>query len=352
MLDISLIEEFNNCLENWSSSSKNIFCEDLLDLIERVFGFNKSGFQILNNKIAFEDVVLNHETKYLKDHYCNHYYKIDFFNSFVTRVLSSSDVYSILMNLQSENIELSLSPANYPINNRIKLIEICGYSYNQVQEFSQYLKEISNFWFTYCVQIGEYRLFICKSKEEGEFTKEELYALQIMKNIILAKYNSYLLNKVHLTNYYVDNFSFGFVLLNGNLQVVECNKKGRSYFDNLEFRSKIISLLTNKAIKKLDLDLEKYHIKIYSSPNNHFSILITEADSKMNELKTAYNLTVREIEIISNLSKGMGYQEIANNLNISFNTVRTHFRNIYGNTKLGINNQKALIAFYNSYNQQ
>ena len=347
MLNISTIEEFNSRLENWSSSSNNIFCEDLLVLIEDVFGFNKVGFQILNKEMFFEDVVLNNETKYLKDIYCDYYQKIDFFNSFFTRVLSSNDLYSISMNLQLDNVELILSPNDYPTNSKIKIKELFDYSFDQKKEFCQYLKDISKFWFSYCFQVGEYRIFIGKSKDEGEFTKEELYTLQIMKNAILSKYNSYLLNKVYLTNCYNDKFSFGFFLLNKNLELVECNKKGRKYFDNSGLYNKIISSLSNDRHDNLTVDFENYHLKMNPCPNNHFYVSISEVEDKINEFKTTYNLTIREVEIIRNLSKGMGYQEIAQKLNISVNTVRTHFRNIY--EKLDINNQKALIALYHSY---
>jgi DNA-binding NarL/FixJ family response regulator len=42
-----------------------------------------------------------------------------------------------------------------------------------------------------------------------------------------------------------------------------------------------------------------------------------------------YNLTERELEVLSLLSKGLLYKEIADLLNITLNTVKNHCKNIY-----------------------
>jgi len=53
-------------------------------------------------------------------------------------------------------------------------------------------------------------------------------------------------------------------------------------------------------------------------------------------------LTGREIEVLALLSAGHTNQEIARDLYVSLNTVKTHLRNIYG--KLGVNNRRAAVA--------
>lgn len=50
-----------------------------------------------------------------------------------------------------------------------------------------------------------------------------------------------------------------------------------------------------------------------------------------------YGLTSREIDVLEQLSTGLQYQEIANNLFISKGTVRKHIENIY--RKLQVNNK-------------
>lgn len=50
-----------------------------------------------------------------------------------------------------------------------------------------------------------------------------------------------------------------------------------------------------------------------------------------------YGLTEREIEVLEHLSKGLSYEQIADNLYISYGTVRKHVENTY--RKLKVNNR-------------
>ncbi|MCE2712699.1 MAG: response regulator transcription factor [Cryomorphaceae bacterium] len=54
-----------------------------------------------------------------------------------------------------------------------------------------------------------------------------------------------------------------------------------------------------------------------------------------------YHLTERETEVLEQLSKGLTYDQIAENLFISYGTVRKHVENIY--RKLGVNNRTGAI---------
>jgi DNA-binding NarL/FixJ family response regulator len=55
-----------------------------------------------------------------------------------------------------------------------------------------------------------------------------------------------------------------------------------------------------------------------------------------------YDLTVREKEILNDLVKGFSYKMIAASLNISFETVKSHIRNVY--EKLHVHNQSEAVA--------
>ena len=57
--------------------------------------------------------------------------------------------------------------------------------------------------------------------------------------------------------------------------------------------------------------------------------------------KEEYNLTIREIEVLEQLSKGLKYNAIADNLFLSAGTVRKHVENIY--TKLQVHNKLEAI---------
>lgn len=56
-----------------------------------------------------------------------------------------------------------------------------------------------------------------------------------------------------------------------------------------------------------------------------------------------YQLSEREVEIIEYLKKGLNNPEIAEQLSLSFHTVKTHRKNIY--LKLGVSNVPELIEF-------
>lgn len=54
-----------------------------------------------------------------------------------------------------------------------------------------------------------------------------------------------------------------------------------------------------------------------------------------------FSLTEREIEVLQHLSKGLSYEQISNNLFISYGTVRKHIENIY--RKLQVTNKTEAI---------
>lgn len=60
-----------------------------------------------------------------------------------------------------------------------------------------------------------------------------------------------------------------------------------------------------------------------------------------------HSLSKREVEVISMIKNGFSSEEIAQNLNLSFETVRSHRKNIY--LKLGINKLSDLIQFAVEY---
>lgn len=68
---------------------------------------------------------------------------------------------------------------------------------------------------------------------------------------------------------------------------------------------------------------------------------------KEKNLSEEFNLTKREIEILEHLSKGNSYEQIADNLYISYGTVRKHVENCY--KKLRVHSKVEAI---NKINQQ
>jgi DNA-binding NarL/FixJ family response regulator len=66
--------------------------------------------------------------------------------------------------------------------------------------------------------------------------------------------------------------------------------------------------------------------------------------------KTSFDLTEREIEILSMLSKGMSYKMIADASGITFHTVNSHLKKIY--EKLHVHSAtEALSKVFSKENQ-
>ena len=70
---------------------------------------------------------------------------------------------------------------------------------------------------------------------------------------------------------------------------------------------------------------------------------IQQAESTNN-----YELTSREVEVLEHLSKGLNYNEIADNLIISPSTVRKHIENIY--KKLQVHNKMEAVSKARKHN--
>lgn len=81
-------------------------------------------------------------------------------------------------------------------------------------------------------------------------------------------------------------------------------------------------------------------VNVFARNNNVGQVQATNANSML----TKHSLSQREIEVLDQLSKGLLYKEISNNLNISSETVRKHVYNIYD--KLHVDNRVEAINIY------
>lgn len=69
-------------------------------------------------------------------------------------------------------------------------------------------------------------------------------------------------------------------------------------------------------------------------------------NEKIEMIAEKYRLTVREKEVFELLLTGMSYQDIAESLNVSINTIKRHVHNCYN--KFGISNRYDLLLLVNS----
>ena len=71
---------------------------------------------------------------------------------------------------------------------------------------------------------------------------------------------------------------------------------------------------------------------------------VKELPTDIKKPAVVVNLTSREQEVLAALAKGFAYKEIADQLNISFETVRTHLRTIY--EKLHVHSRTEAVLKY------
>ncbi|GJQ62937.1 MAG: DNA-binding response regulator [Melioribacteraceae bacterium] len=71
-------------------------------------------------------------------------------------------------------------------------------------------------------------------------------------------------------------------------------------------------------------------------------ITVFQQQNQAEPVEDEYKLTPREIEVLTRLAEGNNYNEIADVLYISVDTVRHHIRNIY--TKLHVHSQSEAVA--------
>lgn len=100
---------------------------------------------------------------------------------------------------------------------------------------------------------------------------------------------------------------------------------------------------TTQPSKLLDSIVDIYH---GGSPmSSHIARKVVLSFNQVQQAPDYALLTAREKEILQLLSKGLRYKEIADNLFLSTETVRTHIRNIY--EKLQVNSRtEALNAIF------
>ena len=112
---------------------------------------------------------------------------------------------------------------------------------------------------------------------------------------------------------------------------------------------------SNRRSKKTLIEKPDSIAKENSKTNQAFFISSESASSK-SEIKqdnserksVAFNLTDKELAIIISLSKGNSYKMIANDCNITINTVRQHIRNIHQKLKVHSSLEAVLLALKES----
>lgn len=201
---------------------------------------------------------------------------------------------------------------------------------------------------------------IMKPKCYGNFTENEMQCAEVVRRSVAHCLNEYLgrlkvRNESSLILNFVKEAPIGMVIYDNNLKAIHYNQTAIQFVNEI-WETDGDNHLTEALLKKLSEKLyfkgfhfntslqtaiQNYSFKVvpFAVPDflhgfNTFYIvyILKNADGSMidyDRLKTMYNLTVRECEIICMLTQGYSNKRIADELYLSTHTVKTHMQNIF-----------------------
>ena len=363
--------DFSNALDQHILSSDCFFDGKLLTLIEKYLGYHSCSFVIYESNSIYKGSC-GHNLS-MGEQYEQFYRPIDPLAKYITqhyqelisrerKVILSSEVFSDYLSSQ----------------------------------YCQSLRLSANLAYAAVILFDNLRLTVYHTLKEDDFSEEEIAMLSLLEQLLSSRYT--LFSKIvkptyqhtleELKNLYFDTLSTGVIILNSDYVLLDSNNIGRQYMTELS-KSQTISSYFSKLIPLLNLSviggeaapsermlkLEQYliTIRLYvpqpgtsSEGYVYFITLTSNEDSADRDTESGtasaesrqersrlfasqYHLSSREMEVVEALSRGEKYQDIADTLFLSINTVRTHIKNIY--RKLGINNQRNLLYLYNQFIQ-
>jgi DNA-binding CsgD family transcriptional regulator len=257
----------------------------------------------------------------------------------------------------------------------VKSSEVFGTCYTQ-GPYYKFLSSYNSAW-ALSLPIDGYRLTLYKSIDDEDFTQDEASFFESLSHMLYSKYKSknkidYLLSENEIKNSLLNDMSIGYVLLDENFQVINCNEIAAYYISDATQTLALYEgcrILLNKLEQYgnrhfglspcILMPYKGYQFKLKTHIcNNNFEMLscaytitVKKADSPAlhdEDEKSAFarrhSLSPREMEVIELIARGETYDSAAQQLYISLNTVRTHIKSIY--KKVGINNQRALVELY------
>lgn len=229
-------------------------------------------------------------------------------------------------------------------------------------------------FYTAVLVFKDYRLIFYKEQVEGDFTEYEQDILIDIHNLLSMKYNTY--KEVRqacfssdVKSRLLDDMNVGFMMFDEGTKLVECNQSAL-YHVNVLFEKKniatlftdIMSLFESKGGMQ-DASMCRHYkgysitvkciseLNCYGQMEKKYCVSIARIKQNVclppETMMHFRSLSGREREILAAFCDGTDYHEIAAQMYISENTVRTHLKNIY--RKLRVNNQRSLVKLYSQY---
>ncbi|NCB52015.1 MAG: response regulator transcription factor [Clostridia bacterium] len=201
---------------------------------------------------------------------------------------------------------------------------------------------------------------IMKPKGYGDFTEAEIQCAEFVRRSVSACLNEYLgITKIRTESSLILNFAkeapIGMIIYDTNLKAIQYNQTAIQFACDIwgsdgsnHFNDGLLKKLSEKLYftgihsgNSLQTTIQNYSFKIvpFAVPDCKlgFSTFYTVYILKLNnistidfdKLKTIYDLTNRECEIIHMISMGYSNKKIADELYLSPHTIKTHIQNIF-----------------------
>ncbi len=351
--DYEKILEFITQVQNIKTNFRSTTLKNLSDF----FGYNHLTFFLADNNGHFIDpVVTNINPDSIKT-YINYYHSTDIFYA-----------------LKEPNSTFK--------KNVITITDIMTYRQFENTEYYRDFLRLDNLYYEIAVPLilgnnllGGIGVF--NPKESGNFTSKDVLILEKLSRFISGSLNNYIqVNQLSYQEKLLENMTsqcpIGLVVLNSNHSIIYSNNIAKDFcLDILNDKSCLnpIEHVMNKLFMECNYrqtdsypflcrSIDNYKFKITSSiVSNAFTglepvihIYITKEiksnNRTLNDIASSYNLTNREVEIITLVSKGLSNKEISQSLFISYHTVKTHMENIF--KKLQVDNRASLIYKINN----
>ncbi|MCC9044015.1 LuxR C-terminal-related transcriptional regulator [Myroides sp. M-43] len=143
---------------------------------------------------------------------------------------------------------------------------------------------------------------IIHPEDQNHFLEQEERGLEFTNNLRFNEHFRYL----YRYNYRIKNAKGSYITISQECQALEVNESGHL--------SK--TLVTHKVLRN-DTSYKYCEYRVFDRINNVYL-----------DLNKEYNLTNRELEVLTLIKEGLTSKQISNALNVSQNTILTHRKNI------------------------
>ncbi len=210
-----------------------------------------------------------------------------------------------------------------------------------------------------------FQFYFCRlSNQQQIFNQRDIELLKIMKPVLLQTLKLILFRQETFTSKFTENFWSSYtdpiIVFRSDGQVIfQCCEFDRIFAQEKQtFLSSMLALINFLQSNKINgysfisqLGKRLYEIKltlIHADADSHHGIYLLHPSRITHKFGKVFNqldrtrLTYREMEITVLICQGRAAREIADEIHLSYHTVRNHIKNIY--SKLGVSTRGELMS--------